>query len=123
MLGASDEDLRDPAFDTLGRAGFTPEDIDDAAAFAMGRVSPGLTCLPASLSAALTPASAIGLAARLAMIRAVESVVCAPATAQLALPFDAAPDDALVLIAEVAATGVRAVRPRARRRRATPIST
>ena len=110
VLGASDEDLRDPAFDTLGRAGFTPEDIDDAAAFAMGRVSPGLTCLPASLSAALTPASAIGLAARLAMIRAVESVACAPATAQLALPFDAAPDDALVLIAEVAATGVRAVR-------------
>ncbi|HXQ17386.1 MAG TPA: ribonucleotide reductase [Caulobacteraceae bacterium] len=110
VLGASDEDLRDPAFDTLARAGFTGDDVSAAAAFALGRVSLTSAGLPAALSAALAPGEAIGLAARLAMIRAIEGVACAPVTARLALPFDATPDDAQVLMAEVAATGVRAIR-------------
>jgi ribonucleoside-diphosphate reductase alpha chain len=109
VLGASDDDLRDPAFDTLALAGFTADDIAAAAAFALGRVSLTSSDLPAALSAALAPSESVGLAARLAMIRAVEGVVCAPVTAQLSLPFDAAPDDALVLMAEVAATSVRAL--------------
>ena len=109
VLGASDKDLRDPAFDTLARAGFSEENVSAAASFALGRVSLASAGLPADLASALAPASAIGLAARLAMIRAVEGVVCAPVTARLELPFDAAPDDALELMAEVAGTGVRAL--------------
>ncbi len=110
VLGASDEALRDPAFDTLGHAGFAATDIDAAEAFASGRGSLRPAGLPPALTEALVGGVEIGLAPRLAMIRAVETVVCAPVVADLELPFDAAPDDALVLIAEVAATGVRAVK-------------
>ena len=109
VLGAGEEDLRRATFDTLAHAGFNDDDIAAAEAFAMGRVSLTSSGLAAGLTAALAPAAEIGLAARLAMIRAIEAVICAPATALLSLPFDAAPDDALVLLAEVAATGVRAV--------------
>jgi len=110
VLGAADSMLRDPAFDTLAHAGFSAGEIAAAEAFAFGRVSLTSSDLPPALIGALAPAAEIGLGPRLAMIRAVEAVTCAPATAQLDLPFDAAPDDALVLIAEVAATGVRAVK-------------
>ncbi len=110
VLGASDEALLNPGFDTLAHAGFTAEEIAAADGFVMGRVSLNSSNLPPSLTAALAGAEEIGLPARLAMIRAVEAAVCAPAVATLALPFDATPDDALVLIAEVAATGVRAVK-------------
>ena len=109
VLGASDQALQDPAFDTLVHAGFSAGDIAAAEGFAFGKVSPAASDLPPALSAALAPAAEIGLAPRLAMIRVIEAVTCAPATARLELAFDAAPDDALVLMAEVAATGVRAI--------------
>jgi ribonucleoside-diphosphate reductase alpha chain len=110
VLGASDEALQSADFDTLAQAGFSVKDIALADAFAMGRVTPSASGLAAALTTALLGAEEIGLAARVAMIRAVETVACAPAVATLYLPHDATPDDALVLIAEVAATGVRAVK-------------
>jgi ribonucleoside-diphosphate reductase alpha chain len=110
VLGASDDALLSADFDTLAHAGFSADEIAAADAFAMGRVSPLSSGLAPALAAALLGAEEIGLAARIAMTRAIETVICAPAVATLELPFDAAPDDALVLIAEAAATGVRAVR-------------
>ncbi|MEJ0066063.1 MAG: hypothetical protein WDM85_12115 [Caulobacteraceae bacterium] len=110
VLGASDDALLSPDFDTLAHAGFSAEEIAAADAFAMGRVSPTASGLAPALATALLGAAEIGLGARIAMIRAIETVICAPAVVTLDLPFDAAPDDALVLIAEVAATGVRAVK-------------
>ena len=110
VLGASDEALLSPSFDTLAHAGFSAEEIAAANGYARGRDSLTATGLPPSLTAALLGAEDIGLAARLAMIRAVETAVCAPTVATLELSFDAAPDDALVLIAEAAATRVRALK-------------
>jgi ribonucleoside-diphosphate reductase alpha chain len=110
VLGASDDALQSPEFDTLAHAGFSADEIAAADAFAMGRVSPMSSGLAPALTAALLGADEIGLTARIAMIRAIEAVICAPAVATLELPFDAAPDDALVLFAEVAATGVRAMK-------------
>ncbi|HLY80405.1 MAG TPA: ribonucleotide reductase, partial [Caulobacteraceae bacterium] len=110
VLGASDDDLRSPLFDTLAHAGFCDDDIAAADAFAMGRIAPTTAGVPPDLASALLGAGDVSVAARVAMIRAVEAVTCAPAVATLDLPFDATPDDALVLIAEVAATGVRAIK-------------
>ena len=113
VLGAMDEALRDPAVDTLAHAGFTPEEVADADGFVRGRVTLNASGLPPTLIAALAGADEIALPARLAMIRAVETATCAPAVATLELPFDAAPDDALVLMASRwRRPGVRAVKLR-----------
>jgi ribonucleoside-diphosphate reductase alpha chain len=110
VLGAAGDALDDPAFDTLALAGFTDDDVAAAQAFALGRVSPSAASLPPELRAALLPGSEIDLPARLAMIKAVEAVTCAPASAVLALPFEATPQDALLRLSEAASAGVRAAR-------------
>ncbi len=110
VLGASPEALAEPDFDTLAHAGFSPAEIAAAEAFALGADSPTAAGLPDALAAALAPASEIGLAARFAMLRAVEAVTCAPATAMVALPFEAGPETAQAALAEAAAAGLRAVR-------------
>jgi ribonucleoside-diphosphate reductase alpha chain len=110
VLGAPADALSDPRFDTLAHAGFTDADIAAAEAFALGGSASEASDLPPALRAALTPAAQIGLPARLAMIRAVEAMTCAPATAILTLPFDASADAALQLLSDTAASGVRALR-------------
>ncbi len=111
VLGADSSATADPAFDTLATAGFDLADIAAAEAYALGHASPASAMqLPASLREALKPAAQIGLAARLAMIRALEAVTPAPAVATVLLPFDAPPEAALEGLAAAAAGGVRAVR-------------
>ncbi|HEY1752496.1 MAG TPA: ribonucleotide reductase [Caulobacteraceae bacterium] len=107
VLGAPAEALADPRFNTLAQAGFAAAEIAAADAFALGGAAADLQ--PA-LREALRPAGEIGLAARLAMLRAVEASACAPATALLVLPFDADVDAALAALGEAAAAGVRAAR-------------
>jgi ribonucleoside-diphosphate reductase alpha chain len=111
VLGVDAAALADPAFDTLSHAGFTPEEIAAAEAFALGRASPAAAArLPAPLREALKPADEIDASARYAMIRAIEVATSAPAIATLDLPFDATPSDALDALALAARAGVRAAR-------------
>jgi ribonucleoside-diphosphate reductase alpha chain len=110
VLGAADDALDGAGFDTLALAGFSADEIAAAEAFALGRVTPAAPSLPDDLQAALLGAADISLAARLAMIWAVEAAISAPATALIDLPFDASADEALARLAEAAAAGVRAAR-------------
>ena len=110
VLGAPAEAVAATGFDTLAHAGFAPEDIAAAAAFALGAASPADSDLPPALAAALAPAAEIPLAARLAMQRMVEMATSTPAVASVALPFDASIDDAQAALASAASTGVGAVR-------------
>jgi ribonucleoside-diphosphate reductase alpha chain len=110
VLGAPAAALADPGFDTLAHAGFSEAEVAAAEAFALGQPPAYAAELPAPLRAALAPAAEIGLAARLAMIAAVEAVTDAPAVATLALPFAAEPDAALAALGQAANAGVRAAR-------------
>ena len=110
VLGAPPEAIADPAFDTLAHAGFSEADIAAAEAFALGAESPADADLPPALAAVLAPAGEITQAARFAMLRAIETVAGAPATAVITLPFEAGPDFALAALAEAATAGVATVR-------------
>jgi ribonucleoside-diphosphate reductase alpha chain len=108
VLGAPAEALADPGFDTLAFAGFSAAEVAAAEAHLLG--SPSLTALPEPLSAALASADEIGLDARLAMTKAIESATCAPVVAVLSLPFVASPADARAAQALAADAGVRSLR-------------
>jgi ribonucleoside-diphosphate reductase alpha chain len=110
VLGASPEALAAPDFDTLAHAGFSPADIAAAEAFALGAGAPSDSALPGGLANVLAPAAEIAGPARLAMLRAVEAVTCAPAIAVVTLPFEAGPETAQAELAEAVAAGLRAVR-------------
>ena len=113
VLGASEEALRDPAFDTLALAGFTADEVAAAQAFVLGAGSlaeaPGLTGAQRDVFLGADETSA---AARVAMLAAVQPFLCAPAPAELALAFDASPAEASRLQAAAARAGVRALRLR-----------
>ena len=110
VLGAAPEAIAEPGFDTLAHAGFSAADVAAAEVFALGPETLADADLPAALADALAPACDIPTAARLAMLRAVEAVTCAPASAVLALPFEAAVEAAQAALAEGSAAGMRAVR-------------
>jgi ribonucleoside-diphosphate reductase alpha chain len=110
VLGASAEALGAADFDTLAQAGFGADEIAAAEAYALGGASLESAGLGSGLCAALTPAADIGLAARLAMLQAVEAQLDAPATAVVPLAFDAGPDEALAALELAAGSGVRALR-------------
>ncbi|HWF77792.1 MAG TPA: ribonucleotide reductase [Caulobacteraceae bacterium] len=110
VLGAAPEAIAEAGFDTLAHAGFSAADVAAAEAYALGPETLAEAELPPALAAALAPASEIPTAARLAMLRAVETVTCAPATAVIELPFEAGPEAAQAALADAAAAGVRAVR-------------
>ncbi|HEX6859234.1 MAG TPA: ribonucleotide reductase [Caulobacteraceae bacterium] len=102
VLGATNEDLKQPGFDTLALAGFTADEIEAAAAHAIGsgRLS----------GAAFAEPRDISVADRLAMTAAVEPFVGAPGAFTLPLAFDDTPADAVRLQAAAARAGVRAIR-------------
>ncbi|HYE42921.1 MAG TPA: hypothetical protein VEA15_05950 [Caulobacteraceae bacterium] len=108
ILGVSLEALESGAFDTLAHLGFLPADVAAARAWVEGSRSlvdwPGL---PASAAALLaTPDQD----ARFAMTAALEAFCSAPASAPVALPWDATGPDTVRLQSAAAAAGLRAVR-------------
>jgi ribonucleoside-diphosphate reductase alpha chain len=112
VLGATDEAMAQPGFDTLAFAGFSAEDIAAAERHALGGAGVvDLPMLPPEAAGIFDEPAAIGLDARLAMAKAVGVFTCAPAAAVLPIAFDATPAEAAALIAEAAASGVSALRP------------
>jgi ribonucleoside-diphosphate reductase alpha chain len=113
VLGASSADLCDPAFDTLARAGFAPEEIDAAERFVLGAgaLSDAPFLSPAQ-QAVFLGADETPLEARLAMTSAIDALMDAPEPAVLDLPFEAGPDEALQAQTAAAQAGVRALRLR-----------
>ncbi len=108
VLGVSAEAMTDPAFDTLGFAGFARETVATAEAHILGHgrldTLPGLDeatrCLLAQDPA---PADRLTLAA------ALEAACAAPGVTLLALPFASSPLEALAALDQAATLGVRAV--------------
>ncbi len=110
VLGASDDAMAVPAFDTLAAAGFTRTDIAAAEEHMLGSESLcDAAFLPAELRGVFAGADAISTDARLAMLSAVQPHLAGPALATLDLAFDASPDDAARLQALAAQRGVRAL--------------
>ena len=111
VLGASSEALADPALDVLALAGFAPEQIDRAQAFACGAGSlTGLDILSPEQKAPFLSAEEVGAPALLAMIAAVEPFSGAPNQIGLPLAWTDTPSDAARLQAAAARAGLRAVR-------------
>ncbi|MDQ0462851.1 ribonucleoside-diphosphate reductase alpha chain [Caulobacter ginsengisoli] len=108
VLGVSAEALADPAFDTLGFAGFAREIVTAAELHILGHgrldTLPGLDDA-ARLLLRETPAPAD----RLALAAALETACAAPGVTPLDLPFLSSPLEALAAIDQAAALGVRAV--------------
>jgi ribonucleoside-diphosphate reductase alpha chain len=111
VLGASADTIGDPAFDVLAFAGFTPEQIDQAQAFACGSGSlADVADLTDDQKAPFLSASEVGTPALIAMIAAVEPFSGAPNQIGLPLSWTDTPADAARLQAAAARVGLRAVR-------------
>ena len=110
VLGASAEALADPDFDTLALAGFSPEAIATAQAYALGDPSlAGADFLTPAQRAVLQPGDELDPQPYLAMMAALQPELAWPALAEFTLPWDAAPDEARQLFAEAASAGAAAV--------------
>jgi ribonucleoside-diphosphate reductase alpha chain len=113
VLGLTDADLADPNLDLLAQMGFTPEEVAAAEAHALG----GGGLLDADFltddeKAVFLGAEDLGPMPYFAMLTAIQPLLDHPAIADIELEWDAAPADALVLLAEAAEAGVDAVRIR-----------
>jgi ribonucleoside-diphosphate reductase alpha chain len=103
VLGATPEQLADPALDVLALAGFAEADVLEAEAHALGRDSLAeAEFLSEAQRRALRGASEIDPGAAAAMLAALAPALDAPPVLQVSLPWDAAPD-AVPLDARVAA--------------------
>ncbi len=110
VLGATAQDLADPAFDVLAFAGFSSDQIEQAQAFACGAGSlAGFEALSEAQSAPFLAAEDIGTPALIAMIAAVEPFSGAPSQIGLTLAWTDAPAEAVKLQAAAARAGLRAV--------------
>jgi ribonucleoside-diphosphate reductase alpha chain len=114
VLGASSDALADPGFDTLALAGFTPEAVATAEAYALGAssiVDSGSAADElAEAAPVFTSAAETSAAARLAMAASIDPFLDAPPVARLGLSFADAPTDAIALQAQAARSGARAFR-------------
>jgi ribonucleoside-diphosphate reductase alpha chain len=111
VLGASEAATLDPAFDTLAQAGFAPDVVARAGAWILGRPSlDDAPFLTEAQRAVFRTAAEIPLAARLAMISALQDASDTPIPAVLPLEFEATPRAAESLQAQAAEAGVRALR-------------
>jgi len=111
VLGASAEAAEQFGFDTLAQAGFTPAEVAQADAWALGARS--LTEAPflgATGRAVFAGEGETSLDARLAMLSATEAFTCAPIPAPLWLAFAGTPDDAVQLQSTGAEAGIRALK-------------
>jgi ribonucleoside-diphosphate reductase alpha chain len=113
VLGATDADLADPAFDVLAHAGFTPSQIAQAQAYALGSgaLSEAEFLTPAQ-RAVFRTADDLGPEPYFALLAAIAHALATPALADLELEWDAAPADAQDLILLAAEIGVPAIRVR-----------
>jgi len=113
VLGATADQLADPALDVLALAGFSEAEVVAATAYALGspdlRIGDGLSADQARL---LRPAEDVGFPSRLAMLAALQPVLAVPPMAEIVLPWDAAPRDvAAALVAKVPVRVRRAEAP------------
>jgi ribonucleoside-diphosphate reductase alpha chain len=113
VLGVSSEDLANGDVDVLARAGFAPQDVVAAETYALGRgrLSDAPFLSPAQ-QRVFREAGEIGEPAQHAMLAALQPALAAPAVADLLLPWDAGPADALARFAEARAAGPIVVRLR-----------
>lgn len=111
VLGGAEETLNAPQFDTLELAGFTPDEIAAAEAFALGQ--PSLITadfLAEEQREVFRSADDTSLLARLAMIRTLEMESDAPIIAQIDLPYSATLAEAAAVQSRAVKSGVRALR-------------
>ncbi len=102
VLGASADELRDGAVDTLNLAGFTPAEIEAAERYVFGSRAIGDPVFAAG--------DDVSLEARIAMSASLDSHLCTPMVQRLELDFDASPQQAQDALALVAGRGGRAAR-------------
>jgi ribonucleoside-diphosphate reductase alpha chain len=113
VLGLTDTDLADPGLDLLARMGFTPEEVAAAEVHALG--GGGLLdadFLTPDQKAVFLAAEDLGPLPYFAMLTAIQPLLDHPAIADIELEWDAAPADALALLAEAAQAGTDAIRIR-----------
>jgi ribonucleoside-diphosphate reductase alpha chain len=115
VLGAPADAATDPLFDTLSLAGFSPESIDRAEAWALGTGSlAGAPFLDDAGRAVFLADAETPLDDRLAMADAAGQFACAPVPVAITLAFEDSPALAAELQARAAASGARGVRLRRR---------
>ncbi|WP_309644563.1 ribonucleotide reductase [Phenylobacterium sp.] len=113
VLGATDADLADPAFDVLKLAGFTDADILAAEEHALGSGALAeAEFLTPGQRAVFQTADDLGPAPYFALLAAIQPVLAAPAMPDLELEWDTAPADARALMGAAARAGVAAIRVR-----------
>ena len=101
VLGASAELLADPDLDVLALAGFTAADVAAAEAFALGLGSlETAEFLAPEQRAVFGGAEAVDDHARLAMLAGLAPALAVPPVAEIPLPWNVAPEAALVLLAD-----------------------
>jgi ribonucleoside-diphosphate reductase alpha chain len=88
VLGATAEQLEDPALDVLALAGFAPEAVAQAQAHALGD-GDVVDALPAEHARVFRTADALGEAPRLAMFEALQPTLGAPALLERRLAWNA----------------------------------
>ncbi len=97
VLGASTEQLEDPAFDALALMGFSDGDIAAAEAYALGvETLAEADFLSPIARDVFRSAEALGSAPRQAMIRALEPILAVPGVEEIDLPWSATPADVLM---------------------------
>lgn len=113
VLGATDADLADPAFDVLKHAGFSQAEIDEAQAYALGSGALAeAEFLTAAQQAVFQTADDLGPEPYFALLAAIGHALALPAMPDLELEWDTTPADAGGLIALAAQAGVPAIRVR-----------
>jgi len=113
VLGATDADLADPAFDVLKLAGFTPSEIAQAEEHALGSgaLAQAEFLTPAQ-RAVFQTADDLGPEAYFALLAAIQPALACPAMPELELEWDTTPAEAGDLMAAAARAGVQAIRVR-----------
>ncbi|MFN3514644.1 MAG: ribonucleotide reductase [Phenylobacterium sp.] len=111
VLGATEADLADPAFDVLALAGFSADEIAAAEQYALGsgELSSAEFLTPAQ-QRVFRSADELGPAPYFALLAGLGSALAVPALAEFELDFDSHPLDAQELLAAAAAARAFAVR-------------
>jgi len=110
VLGAGPEDIAAPALDVLALAGFTPEEVAAAEAYALGSGALADAGFLSSVQRRLFRSGQdLGDGPHIAMLAALQPLLAAPALAEVVLPWDAAPEAAEGRLAEAFARGANCV--------------
>jgi ribonucleoside-diphosphate reductase alpha chain len=113
VLGATDADLADPAFDALALAGFSLADVAAAEAHALGGAPLAEAAfLTSEQQAVFRTGDDLGAQPYFAMLAAVQTHLALPGLVELELEWDSTPVDARDLLVEAQGAGVQALRVR-----------